>query len=211
MNYLESDSLSSWRASTDSCLVPSRFTKELADDVDRATLLIVYVFCLRLQNEDFTFIQRFILRHLELKCAYKGLYQQQDISPSQTSSVSTFLPNHFNDPLDLTYGPLSTSWPANDTCPSYRQCIRESRYRFICPISCYGKTIISLMEQIQKLPIVNFLDTFDRIKGCKISGFNMVFTRHRPRYSSALHPRKRCPPMEKHWTLSRTRKPYGQF
>ena len=39
-------------------------TKQIVPDAQRATLLLYHAFCTRLQDEDFTFIQRFVQRHL---------------------------------------------------------------------------------------------------------------------------------------------------
>ena len=63
-------------------------TKELILDAQRAALLALHAFCVRLMNEDFTFIRRFVQRHLCLNTAYKGPYLFQDLSPSATPTVS---------------------------------------------------------------------------------------------------------------------------
>ena len=65
----------------------TRYTKEYSSKLRRIILLLVYVFSIRLQDEDFTFITRFLQRHLRLKAAYREPYYLQDISPADKTAV----------------------------------------------------------------------------------------------------------------------------
>ncbi|MCJ1312762.1 hypothetical protein MMC25_006438 [Agyrium rufum] len=62
--------------------------KESIQEAERSTLLLLHAFSIRLHNEDFTFIQRFVQRHLDLKAVYRGPLRFQDASPSYNISVS---------------------------------------------------------------------------------------------------------------------------
>lgn len=64
------------------------FTKETIPDMHRAVLLCMYAFCIRLQDEDHTFIRSFIRRHLEPRSIYVNHTRLQDVSPSQSPFIS---------------------------------------------------------------------------------------------------------------------------
>ena len=64
------------------------FTKEMITDMRRAILLFMHAFCIRLQDEDHTFIRSFIRRHLEPKSIYVKHSRIQDVSPSQSMFIS---------------------------------------------------------------------------------------------------------------------------
>ena len=65
----------------------TRYTKEYLSKIPRIILLLVYVFSIRLQDEDFTFITHFLRRHLKLKAAFREPYYLQDISPAAKTTV----------------------------------------------------------------------------------------------------------------------------
>jgi hypothetical protein len=69
-----------------------RYTKESITNVERATLLVLHSFCIRLQDEDFTFIRGFIQRHVSLIANYRKPYHLQDLSPSDSNHVGSHLP-----------------------------------------------------------------------------------------------------------------------
>ena len=64
-----------------------RYTKEAIQSVSRAALLVLYAFTMRLQDEDFTFIRKFVQRHLDAEATFKEPHFLQDVSPSLNSLV----------------------------------------------------------------------------------------------------------------------------
>lgn len=68
--------------------------KDPGNFAKRAAMLILYTFCLRFQEEDFTFIQSFIQQHLRFKPLFKKMPHLREVSPSQANLVSPF-PSHF--------------------------------------------------------------------------------------------------------------------
>jgi len=55
---------------------------------ERAVLLWVHAFCIRLQNEDKAYIRNFIERHLNLKSGMVTPYHWQPASPPEIGAVS---------------------------------------------------------------------------------------------------------------------------
>ncbi|KAF2178421.1 hypothetical protein K469DRAFT_642743 [Zopfia rhizophila CBS 207.26] len=53
---------------------------------ERAVLLLLHTFCIRLQNEDYGYIRAFIERHLSLQCFMKVPYHWQQTSPPEIDS-----------------------------------------------------------------------------------------------------------------------------
>lgn len=64
------------------------YTRELLNAAQRATLLMLHVFCLRLQDEDFSFICNFIRRHLSLRTMSREPYHFQDVSSAFGGPIS---------------------------------------------------------------------------------------------------------------------------
>ncbi|EHK22977.1 uncharacterized protein TRIVIDRAFT_222235 [Trichoderma virens Gv29-8] len=62
------------------------YITEQVSHLNRATLLIVYAFCIRLQYEDCGYIGAFIERHLSLRCILKIPYHWQQSSPLELNS-----------------------------------------------------------------------------------------------------------------------------
>ncbi|KAF2258987.1 hypothetical protein CC78DRAFT_537401 [Lojkania enalia] len=62
------------------------YLKEQAPYIERAALLILYAFSIRLQSEDYGFISGFIERHLSIRCALKLPYHWQQTSAPQLDS-----------------------------------------------------------------------------------------------------------------------------
>jgi hypothetical protein len=56
--------------------------------LERAALLLLYSFVIRLINEDYGYICAFVERHLSLKCALKVPNHWQQMSPPQQQAVS---------------------------------------------------------------------------------------------------------------------------
>ena len=65
----------------------SREIKEHTSNLHRAALLLLHTFCLRLLDEDFTFIRNFVHRHLLLRAVYKEPDLFQDTAPSNKGNV----------------------------------------------------------------------------------------------------------------------------
>lgn len=58
-----------------------RYTKDHSMESDRAALLVLHTFCLRLQGEVDTFIRQFVGRHLSLRAVFKKPDHFQVTSP----------------------------------------------------------------------------------------------------------------------------------
>ena len=79
-----------------------RYTKEPIQSAFRATLLVLNAFTLRLQDEDFTFIRKFIQRHLDFEATYKEPDLLQEASPSLTAPVYlTLSPFHLHSYTEM--------------------------------------------------------------------------------------------------------------
>jgi hypothetical protein len=65
-----------------------RNIKEQIPYFQRAALLVLHAFCVRLQYESYAFIQGFIERHLSLLSAYKAPDRLQVIYPQEMDAVS---------------------------------------------------------------------------------------------------------------------------
>ncbi|KAI9774104.1 MAG: hypothetical protein M1840_005197 [Geoglossum simile] len=61
-------------------------TQEAISDEPRVALLLLHMFCLRLHDEDFTFIRSFIERHLTFEPFCEDPYRPLGVSPSTASS-----------------------------------------------------------------------------------------------------------------------------
>ncbi|CZR65520.1 uncharacterized protein PAC_15420 [Phialocephala subalpina] len=62
------------------------YVKDRISYLERLTLLILYLFCLRLQDEDYGFIRSFIEKHLSMRCGLKFPYHWQETSPPEIDS-----------------------------------------------------------------------------------------------------------------------------
>ncbi|KAI9782801.1 MAG: hypothetical protein M1839_004552 [Geoglossum umbratile] len=63
-------------------------TQESIADASRVALILLHTFCLRLQDEDFTFIRSFIERHLAFQPFCEDPYRSPGVSPATASSKS---------------------------------------------------------------------------------------------------------------------------
>lgn len=68
-----------------------RYIEEQLCYVERATLLILHTFCIRLEHEDYSYIRAFIERHLSLRSVLRFPYHLQETSPPQLDMVSNYL------------------------------------------------------------------------------------------------------------------------
>ncbi|CAJ2501886.1 Uu.00g047390.m01.CDS01 [Anthostomella pinea] len=64
--------------------------KEQINYLRRATLLMIQAFCLRLLDEDFTFVRNFVQRHLMLEHLFKEPYILQETSPSNEQDAKCY-------------------------------------------------------------------------------------------------------------------------
>lgn len=64
------------------------FTKEMITNIHRTAMLFMHAFCIRLQDEDHTFIRNFVRRHWEPQSIYVKHTRLQDVSPSQSMFIS---------------------------------------------------------------------------------------------------------------------------
>jgi hypothetical protein len=62
-----------------------RYIPEQVSFLERAALLMLYAFCIRLQFEDYGYIRAFIERHLSLRYILKMPYHWQQTSPPELS------------------------------------------------------------------------------------------------------------------------------
>jgi hypothetical protein len=78
------------------------YTKEHISKVPRAAILLVQAFCIRLHDEDPTFIRHFIQRHLRLKAVYKEPHHLQETSLSGVS-LTLLSTNYPRPPTSLPH------------------------------------------------------------------------------------------------------------
>ncbi|KAE9369271.1 hypothetical protein N431DRAFT_469196 [Stipitochalara longipes BDJ] len=83
--------------------------------LERITLLFVYLFCARLQNEDYGFARGFIERHLGLKCEFKLPYHWQEKSPPEIDSSRQKCYKRVTISCHITYLTLSLDGEKENT------------------------------------------------------------------------------------------------